>query len=422
MRDLKTIVLTVFASNMTVAGLTFLLQVLMARLLPVSGFGRLSLLLSLVAIIKTVVVFGFPGSAVVHYGKEKDKEKAMAAINGWFLVSLALVSCVVVPTIFILDTFYRFGFLERAVLLASVVGMHIYEYRLTRRQMQGHWSRYNQGLILNALLKFVLALGTVYLYCLATGSPFSLDMVLVGYLGWAAVIILLGLQDGLRWSGIEFPWRLEAGKRRDFLHLILNLGLTNTFAIMSMRSANLIVEYVLGSQALGIFAAANTLALIMPVLTSSMMRVFIREAAHDGQSMLRRIMAAQRRYAVLVLVLAAAGFWLSRPLILLVFGERYQDSAEIFRWLLLAYIGGVVFTPLESYFYANQQSMVMKVKGLQMAIITLGCYLAASYWGLPGVPAVLILARIVGWSILWTRARRLARAERSPDSPGQPSP
>ncbi len=422
MRDLKTIVLTVFASNMTVAGLSFVLQVLMARLLPVAEFGRLSLLLALTAIIQTVVVFGFPGSAVVHHGKEEDKDRTMQAINGWFLISLLVLISLVTLSILVLNRMYEFSFLEDAFLLVSILGLHTYEYRLTRRQQLGLWGSYNRGMILSAVLKFCLAFCAVWALSRFTQTSFSLRNVMLGYLAWAGAIILLGMADGLRWKGVVFPWHLPSAKRRAFLHLIGNLGLTNTFAVISMRSANLIIESELGPEALGIFAAANTLALIMPVLTSSMMRVFIREAAHDGQNMLHRIMAGQRRYGLLVLVISIVGIILSRPVILLFFGERYRESAEIFRWLLVAYIGGVVFTPLESYFYANRQSMVMKIKGLQMVIITLGCFLASHYWGLHGVPLVLILARVVGWSILWVRARSLVRRKTTQDFSDIPQP
>ncbi len=412
MKGLRLIVLTVFAGNLVVAGLSFAFQVGMARLFSVADFGHISLLLSLIAITQPVLAFGFPGTAVVHLGKSSDQERTNKVINGWFLVTFGIVFLMAQVAGFAFRSLFQLDLWESSVLVIVIISLHLYEYRLTRRQQRGLWAEYNKAIIIRAVLRVAFGLGFTFFVSWFKGGPASLEFFLWGYLAWSAIMALLGFADSSSWGGVIWPWRTTPRERSEFLALLARLGAINIFAVVSMRSASLIIDMKIGSEALGIFSAANTLALIMPVLTNSIMKVFLRAAAADGNRVLTNILDAQKRYWPWVLAITILGVLASRPLIIGFFGHRYDDAAVLFKWLLIAYIGGVVFTPLESYFYSNRQSFVMKVKGLQMVLIAGGSLIVATRWGLIGVVFVLIAARLVGWTLLMVQAYKTARTNR----------
>ena len=192
----------------------------------------------------------------------------------------------------------------------------------------------------------------------------------------------------------------------EFKKILIPLGISNLFMLVSMRADNLIIEKVLGSESLGIYAAANIMALMFPLITSALRNVFLQKGAGQGKEFLTYILSNQKKYLpylILILVIFIAS---SKYLFLLFYGVKYIESANIFRILIIAYTGGVLFTPIESYFYGKDQKMIKNLKFFQMVIIILGVIGLIYPLGLIGVAMAILISRVFGWVYILFKVKK----------------
>src|SRR5688572_6644307 len=78
---LKKILISVTFFNFLAAGITFLINVLLARIFPYEIFGRINLLLSFSAILVMLFEFGFNNSMVIYYNKHKSRDVDLDLLN-----------------------------------------------------------------------------------------------------------------------------------------------------------------------------------------------------------------------------------------------------------------------------------------------------------------------------------------------------
>lgn len=402
-------VVGVFLSNLTGAGLGFLVSVALARLLDIASFGRINLLFSLIAILYTVADFGFSNCLVIYYNRHREAagDDALHRVNRFYLRFLAGVSLLGLAILPVCGRIYRLSGTESVIVFASFLLFSMYRYMTSLHQAKGDWSRFNLLTVLNNVLKFAVVLTAIA----AAGRLHPLwgayRAALWGYLLYSTILFavcVLFTRKLLRFAG-----RFSAGERKEFLELLYPIGIAGVFIIVTMRFDSLVIEKYLGSGQLGIYAAANTLALVFPLITGSLMNVLIRESAGDKESYLVRVMANQRKYLLALAGVLVAAWLLSAPVIGLLFGDAYLASVRVFRILLIAYIGGIFFTPLESYFYANRSGTVLFLKFFQMlAVVALAPALIGPF-ELEGVAASIVISRVLGWIYIYRKSSRIVR-------------
>ncbi|HHQ4902756.1 TPA: oligosaccharide flippase family protein, partial [Aeromonas veronii] len=71
MSTIKKDIYSVIFSNFMAAGLGFVLNIVLARLLDVDEYGRIFLIFSLVTVLYTIFDFGFNSAQVIFYNKTK---------------------------------------------------------------------------------------------------------------------------------------------------------------------------------------------------------------------------------------------------------------------------------------------------------------------------------------------------------------
>jgi len=120
---------------------------------------------------------------------------------------------------------------------------------------------------------------------------------------------------------------------------------------------------------------------------------------------LEKLFQSQKKYIPYLILILVALILISKPLFLILFGEEYIESVNIFRILLIAYIGGIFFTPLESYFYSHHQKIILQIKFLQMLLIIFGVWITSKWFALEAIATVIVLSRILGWVILYFNVR-----------------
>ena len=408
---MKKAIIKVFLGNMAGAGLGFLLSVFLARFLSIGNYGKINFVFSLVIILSTILDLGFSNASVVIHNRFKDKagDNALFATNRAFAFMVIFSSPLLVAAIYAVALFYSLTITEAVVIFVATWTYIIFRYVLILAQARSEWDRYNTFSILNSVfrLAFIMLFGIILVYWLKLMASYV--SFLYGYAAasiFMCLLVVYSFRKDLKFSMFDDP-----DAKATLKNIITHVGLANVFIIITMRADSLIILKYLGSAKLGVYAAASTLVLVFPLITNSITNVAIKEAAgQEGKQFLSRIMRSQVRFLPLLFVLVVPSFFLSKPLILLFFGARFLETVNVFRILLVAFIGGIFFTPLESYFYANRQIEIFRLKFIEMVTFVSLSLLLIRRLDIYGVALSAVATKLVGWSVLLMKVRREATA------------
>lgn len=401
---MKKTLLSVLMSNIVGAGLGFFLNVVLARSLTIENFGRISLIFSIVVSLYTIMDFGLCNASVVFINSEKPK-----AVEGRKLYVLSLFYkyiLIVGVSLFLFmplaKNYFKLNEIEIIAIFIVLIFFIGYRFINSLNQATGSWRKFNTLNILNNVVKFFSIVLFAYVFWYSTGLLTKYSAIIFGYFSYSIILFIIAWScSGVSKFTYEKNSSLNKGFRIEFSKIIIPIGISNICIIITMRFGFFIIERSVGMEGLAIYSAANTLALVFPLITSSLMNVLLRESASSDVSFLKKIFHNQKKYLTILVIVIVVSFLMSKIVILTIFGQKYLDAVDTFRILLIAYIGGVYFTPLESYFYSHYPSLIMKMRILQMIIVVLGSFLVVNSYGLNGIASVVVISRIVGWSIFY---------------------
>lgn len=393
---MKKNIIGVILSNFLGAGLGFLVNIFLARFLNVQEYGRINLLISLFMISYSLFEFNFSNATVIFVNKNKEKYNSneLIAHSNYLFKKYYLFSIVfIIIIIYILNFFYNLSNEEVIMLITNFYMFSIYKYVNTLHQVDGDWKKYNFFNILNNTLKFIFTGISILIIIYFLTDRYN--TILWGQTAFPIIVLIVTLIFSRKYLNIKNLKSTELNK--NFRSIVIPLGISNIFMLLSMRFDTLIIEYKLGSEQLGIYSAANTLALMFPLITNALRNVLVRESSVSSENFLRKIIKSQKKFAIYFIILLLISIILSPYIFQIIFGEKFKDSIVIFQILIVIYIGGIFFTPLESYFYTNAPNLIKIQKLIQMLIIIIGSLVLIDLWGILGVVLSIVLSRIYGW-------------------------
>lgn len=410
MKGLPRLFAAIALSNVVAAGCGFLSLLLLARFCDVPTFGRAGFVLAVVTFLATVADCGYSSAVVVHGARAgADRDGVAIAVRSFagYLPKLVLCS---LPVAYLLWQGYRMTVAELAVVMLGVWCSLLGRFGISLHHAAGEWRPFGVLTVAGNLVRLVALLlfvgaaarrgegaeGLYSAFLTGTALAFVLQLVISG---WMSRSLLLR----------AVRYRAQEQELRQFHALLLPLAGATLCAVVTMRFDVLLIEYRLGAEWLGIYTAANSLAMIFPLVTGSLIQLFLREAALGPSDFLQRFFPLQHRLLPVLVVALTAAVLLSGPVITSLFGERYQAARPVLQILLVPYLGGVFFTPLESYFYAAEPEVIKRLKLLQMGIVVAVSILLIGYWGISGVAAAIALSRVVGWGMVYGLSRRAFR-------------
>lgn len=398
---------SVAASNLAGAGLGFLINVLLARLLDVASFGRINLVFSIIMIFYTVTEFGFGNSAVIFYNRHRDDKGAdsIRVVNYIYLRFLLIVTVLSLLVLTYLSKIYALSSLETTVVFVSFVMFGVYRYLCAIHQAVGNWTQFNFLTLSNNILKAICMAIALVVIAVWLGFENFYNSVLYGYILYSILLLLIALIATR--SFMVFSQTVNKDDVKEFIKILAPIGVAGVFIVITMRFDSLIIEKWLGSGALGIYSAANSLAMVFPIITGSLMNVVLRESAGEKSQFLERVLTNQKKYFTTLLLVMVLSYLLSDIIIGLLFGSTYSDAVDIFKVLLIAYIGGVFFTPLESYFYANHPNVILVMRFVQMITFILLSVSFVGRFGIIGVAFSVVLTRIIAWVFFYIKSHQI---------------
>ncbi|OGD63315.1 hypothetical protein A2160_02380 [Candidatus Beckwithbacteria bacterium RBG_13_42_9] len=353
-----------------VGGLTGLIfTILVARHLSVAGFGTFSSLMNLTLILASLVDFGMTQGTVNFIPAiilEKDESKIRHYIGNMLGVVL-LASLLVIALLEFLPgkLAIKLGGTDNKTYLLvaglSVLSLSLYSYFL------GVFQAFKKFKLLS-LIEIVFSLFRVLilwpLIFLGLTVDKALGTLIIG--GLASFLIVLKFWPA---KGIKLNFSLTTLKRIFqfsrwlwFVNMIINIyGKLDVLLLTALTSSLVVAKY----------AAASRLALVFPLAINSLNAVIAPRFASFSNdqanlSYVKKTLLMTLSLAFLFLI------WLviAQPLVIIVYGERYLESIELFRKLVLANIPLLITIPVTNsliYFF-KKPNLITLVSAIQLIV------------------------------------------------------
>jgi O-antigen/teichoic acid export membrane protein len=391
----------VFGWNLITAAFGLLSTLALARSLSLEEFGKISLILSVAAIVQGVVSFGFNNAVVIYLNQNgvQLRSTLLAKANVIFFSYLPVALLVAIPAIYFTSGAYNFSLFELVTIWVLSAIFSFTAYLISIFQAFQQWNQYSILNALNAVVKFLcLSVALVGAYFLALDRYSAVIAALVLFVIAYLIIVTLYSRQHFIFSKVSS----EVLRNRDYWKLVITIGFTNLIIVIAMRIDIFIVEHFVGIEALGVYAAAISLASAFPLLANALMNVYVVRAAQEkGRPVfLQTLVRQQIKYFLPVIALGSVVALVSPYLVPFIFGLKFVPSVAIFNILLIAFLGGVVFTPIESHLYANRQPLIMGIKLIQLAAVIVFSIWLVDIYGVNGVALSIVSSRLIGWVII----------------------
>jgi len=350
----------VTVGNMAAVVLGALIWLVLAKLLPVSEYGRANFFLSLGALVASFAGLGLP-TTIQTYLPKGEGELVPPAVALVIMASLL----VGIPLSLLHPS------LPLIVLSNSLFGLALKE-RLGRKRYRGF--AVLQGASRLSILAIILALVPAW----------GVDAVLYGF---PAVYLILSVW--LLWELRGFRNGFDA-VRRHLKFALLSL-LTGAVATMGVRLDKVLIGALYGNTTLGYYQLAFQFYTAMMVIPSSLGNYLLPEKASGRRTRLAELMGLG-----LSAITAIAGFFVIPIVIEKLFPKFYPVSSEASQIAALAIIFDAIFVIWSAGKYSEENpKAILLVNSLSLTVFVALIFVLGSSAGVLGLAIALLTYRAV---------------------------
>lgn len=363
----------VFAANMLKAGCGFLVGLLVARLLGPAEFGLFTTFTVATIWAHNLIGEGFDPGVVRHYARHHADAPRAAAVLGSALVMRALLVVPMVSLFWTAGTWWLAPEVADVARAGAVTAIAASFATLSLAVLQAQ-ERFTAYALITPLGN-ALRLACMPLLWLAGALalwPLVWTQALC-FLVTAAIGMSL-LRTDLR------RIRFDARVLRELFSFGKWSALANLSFLLQAYLAVPVLTHLKGAAAAGIYAAAATLLMIIDQFTVALLTVKLPSTSRIDtlpglRSYVRLLLPRLLAVSIgLLLLIPLAG-----PVVALVFGPDYADSAAVMRALLPGFIATLMSHPLYLVLYALDRPHGYAVSGV--VALAVWCPLAA--WLVP---------------------------------------
>lgn len=406
-RDLRERVLqdsaVVFGGNILSLALGVISSAVLARALGPEGLSTFAIVGATTSIAATVSDFGLRLGAIRHIagalvedvGRAQDLARAYAYlkfIGSAAVVSLLLLFAEPLSALVQLPTesgpaLLRIGAVAiGATLLSALAGTVLHALALFRR------------LIAAQLLNVSLTVVLMTVLWLVSRLDVAMALLIGGVTAVAAALLSLALLPP-EWRRSIRVWPGNRGETfgddgRMLLSFSRWLWVSNIFTILAVQVDVLLLNFFLPLPAVGIYALARNLAQKAESVNRTLHTVLAPEASGLADAGERREYAQRSLVRSLLLVgLMVLAVPLARPFILLVYGQAYAASVNLFYALLLVVLLDLIVSPLILLALPlDRPRLLALADAVQVVALIVVGVVAVPRFGAYGI----ILARLIG--------------------------
>lgn len=388
-----------FAAQMVKFGLTFLYQILLARLLQPADFGVVAMAAPVLAFVGLFADFGLTQATVQRANISQQQLTLIFWINCLLSLALAIITVVVSPLV------GRFYHNEQVTPIVVILGSMFFLGGLYAQHLA----------LLNRRLAFA-KLAVIDLVGFLAGAAAAIAAAMLGLRYWA--IIINGVVTGIvtlvlawmftRWVPGRPQWAEDARALLGFGGNITTFNVVNYFA---RNLDNVLIGKYVGVVGLGLYDRAYKL-LLLPL--SQITGPFAKVATPLLAQLLDDPPAYRRAYtrmleAICLLTFPGVVFAMvsSKLLIDTVLGSRWDGVAPIFSVLAI----GAFFAPISNstgwLFITQDRTREMRNWGVVSSAMFVLSFILGLRWGAQGVAnSYVAVGALQGPLIWWAVTRR----------------
>lgn len=373
----------------------------LARLLPPSAYGLMAMAMT---VTNLVFLFRDLGTSVAIIQRGELSESMVCTVH-WLNVGMGIASAVLLCAgAHPLALVFGAPQLEwMIVLLASVfpiAGIGLVHQALMERN-----SRFRDLARIEAISAFG---GLIVAICLAAAGAGIWSLVCQMVFSTLLSTVQLVMTS---------PWKSRLiFVKKDLVEIMqtgTDMTLFRLFIYLEQNIDSIVIGRLIGSSALGIYSMAYKVMLLpLQNLTAVASRTLL-PALSRNQHALRTMGILYLRSVSLVCVVTApmmaGAFILREELVVILFGPRWAEVAELLKWLAPVGFIQSVTTGTGVVFMALGKSRQMLKLGMFGAVLQVGAFLLGVRWGIEGVAASYLIANILNFLPCFFMANRLLK-------------
>jgi O-antigen/teichoic acid export membrane protein len=204
------------------------------------------------------------------------------------------------------------------------------------------------------------------------------------------------------WTPLDYLLFKEfsSSMRKFLLNGLFIQALINTSIVLFSRIDIFLLMYFVDAKGVGLYFAANSVAMAFPLLTRSLMNYYLQKISVSSNLMAYNLLRKQLYFLPVIIVVACALYFSSNQIMTFIFGINYSNGGLILSILAIGYLGGIVFTPFEAFFYNRNPAVILKVKIASVLVMVASSLLLVGNYGVVGIAFGLMLAKVAGWLIV----------------------
>ena len=382
------------------AGLGFFSNVILGRVLPIEIFGEVAFFYTCITLIFTVAEMGFGTQYVVKTNNCKSENFNTIAyqMNSHFSNRRPLVLLVVCA--FTIPASLVYGLTLTSV-IGIVIGSYflvVHKYLMSVCQSRADWKNFNLVQMSPQLLRIV---GYLLVGLFVFSNPNNKYLLEISEFALIASIVL-AVSLSQAWMSKEYLKQgdFKATTDTNLMSGIRTQASINCVIILLTKVDIFLVMYFFDSSAVGLYFAANSVAMIFPLITRSLTSVYLQRLSSLTKADSLNLLREQWRLLPAVLFFVLLLWIFSEPIMLFTYGSEFSEAGALLLILSLGYLGGIIFVPFESYFYGRFPKNVLISKVLSLiTMLALVSFLIKEY-GLLGIAISLLLSKFLGWVVI----------------------
>ena len=194
--------------------------------------------------------------------------------------------------------------------------------------------------------------------------------------------------------------KINSSMREFLLSGFFTQALINAAIVLLSRIDIFLLMYFVDSKGVALYFAANSVAMAIPLVTRSLMNYYMQKISSASNLEASTLLRKQLYLLPVTIIVGGVLYLSSSDIMTLVFGLNYSTGGLVLSILAIGYLGGIVFTPFEAFFYSRNALVVLKVKIASVLVMVTSSLLLVESYGPVGIAIGLMSAKLVGWLII----------------------
>ena len=342
----------------------FIYTVVLARVLGPEKFGIFSAITALIAIVYSLGDLGIASALINFIPKLKEKRQVLINSSFWFEFVVGLAILLIFGAFSLFHQGIIPGSLSEQLLLAGMIAFNylLINYAQAIFTAERKFATFSLSQIIDAGVKIALV------FVLLSTSKLSISTAFLANVISTILALLLTFGRELLKIHLQFNQPIF-GK---IFHFAKWIAVSKIFSVFTTRIDIILLNLMLGSFQAGIFSAASRITLFFSLLISSLGSVV--NPRFSGFDTRNKIVGYMRK---LILLIGTVSFFmilsalLAKPIITVVFGDKYLSAIPVFQVLTLAMIPfmfTLITTPALMFSF-NQPAFIAKLTALQVMVM-----------------------------------------------------